>query len=290
MRRAARRASGARPPCFVVSDHGAGGAARRVVHLNRRLEEAGLLAFCAAGSDRLARAARDAALHLLPPRVREIAFRRLRVAAARVESAARFGGHRLGEDRRLLRGGEHAARRVDQPRRPRGTRGASAPADYERARSDVIAALLDWKLPDGEPVVARARRREEVYAGPYVARAPDVVVELALDAGYGLSLVPTPRGGRHAVAPRLEADELAGGRGRGMNGTHRPEGIWIEHGVASASFPSERAELVDASAPILRALGLAADPTDASPARPRAYTPAEEALVAERLRRLGYLE
>ncbi len=66
------------------------------------------------------------------------------------------------------------------------------PADYERVRREVIDSLLDWKLPDGAPVVARALPREEVYVGPFVERAPDVVVELALDQGYGLSLVPTP--------------------------------------------------------------------------------------------------
>ena len=49
-------------------------------------------------------------------------------------------------------------------------------------------------------MVARARRREEVYAGPHVERAPDVVVELGLDDGYGLSVVPTPRA-RHRRAP-----------------------------------------------------------------------------------------
>jgi predicted AlkP superfamily phosphohydrolase/phosphomutase len=273
---------------FVVSDHGAGGAARRVVHLNRRLEEAGLLAF-AGGKDRLARAARDAALRALPPRAREIAFRRLARAAARVESAARFGGIRWAKTRAFseeantqpgvwinLAGREQA--------------GAVAPADYERARDDVIAALLDWKLPGGAPVVARARRREEVYAGPFVARAPDVVVELALDAGYGLSLVPTPRGTPAPALRWLEDHELGGGRGRGMNGTHRPEGVWIEHGTGAPAFPGGQGALRDAAAPILRALGLAGAGEPSGPVPARAYSLEEEALVAERLRRLGYLE
>jgi predicted AlkP superfamily phosphohydrolase/phosphomutase len=285
---ALREAMGDEAAVFVLSDHGAGGAARRVVHLNRRLEEAGLLAF-AGGSDRLARAARDAALRVLPPRAREIAFRRLRGAAARVESAARFGGIRWAKTAAFseeantqpgvwinLRGREEA--------------GAVAPADYERARDEVIAALLDWKLPDGGRVVARVRRREEVYAGPCAPRAPDIVVELALDAGYGLSLVPTPRGAAAPALRWLEHHELGGGRGRGMNGTHRPEGIWIEHGVAAPAFPSGQGALADAAAPILRALGLsdAGSAADAVPAS--RYTPEEEALVAERLRRLGYLD
>jgi hypothetical protein len=129
-----------------------------------------------------------------------------------------------------------------------------------------------------------------VYAGPHVERAPDVVVELALDDGYGLSLVPTPRG-RPAPALRwLEDHELAGGRGRGMNGTHRPEGIWIEQGSAAPAFPDGVASLVDAAPAILRAIGLEIGGEKTTPGVMRPYTAEEEAIVAERLRRLGYLE
>jgi predicted AlkP superfamily phosphohydrolase/phosphomutase len=293
-----RAAVGPSAACFVVSDHGAGGAARRVVHLNRRLEEAGLLSFRggAAAPDRLARAARDTALRLLPPRLREAAFRRLRPAAAKLESAARFGGidwartSAFSEEANTQPGvwinlaGREEAGRV-------------AAADYERARDDAIAALLDWRLLSGEPVVARARRREEVYAGPHVERAPDVVVELGLDAGYGLSLVPTPRAGTTGAVTLLSGGELAGGRGRGMNGTHRPEGVWIEHGAAAPAFPSGHGALADASAAILRAMGVTPGAMGVAPGAqapgppaPRAYTPEEEAIVAERLRRLGYLD
>jgi len=289
---ALRAAVGSEAACFVVSDHGAGGAARRVVHLNRRLEETGLLTFTRSrtSSDRLARLARDTALRLLPPRLREAAFRRLRPAAARLESAARFGGIDWAKTAAFSEeantqpgvwinlGGREAEARV-------------AAADHERARDEVITALLDWKLPGGGPVVARARRREQVYAGPYVGRAPDVVVELALDGGYGLSLVPTPRGGGPAPALRwLEEHELAGGRGRGMNGTHRPEGIWIENGTDAPAFPTGQAALTEAAAAILRGMGLGTAAAPTGPSAPRAYSPEEEAIVAERLRRLGYLD
>ena len=75
-------------------------------------------------------------------------------------------------------------------------------------------------------------RREDVYAGPYVARAPDIVVELALDAGYGLSLVPTPWEDGGPSVRTLATNEFGGGRGRGMNGTHRPNGVLIASGGA----------------------------------------------------------
>jgi len=208
-----RAAYGEGALCAVVSDHGSGGAARRVVHLNGRLAECGLLQRQHAGraaSDRLARGARDLALRLLPPWLAEQAFRRARFAAARIESAARFGGF----DWRRTRAFSEDAN--TQPGiwinlRGREAAGCVAPADYERVRGEVIDALIDWKLPGGGAVVARARRREEVYAGPCTPRAPDVVVELALDAGYGLSLVPTPWDSSCTGSLRtLEPHELAG--------------------------------------------------------------------------------
>ena len=120
--------------------------------------------------------------------------------------------------------------------------------------------------------------------------------ELALDEGYGLSLVATPwHSDRIESVRTLADDELAGGRGRGMNGTHRPEGILIATGeqslAQSAALP---ASIVDVAPTVLDALGIRADgPRNGiSMTRrdPIAYSTDEEALVAARLRALGYLE
>ena len=283
--------------CAVVSDHGSGGAARRVVHLNRRLAECGLLARAGSGGgslDALARRARDLGLRVLPPRLAEQVFRRARGAAARLESAARFGGF----DWRRTRAFSEETN--TQPGvwinlRGREAAGCVEPADYERVRSHVIDALTDWTLPDGGPVVARARRREDVYVGACVERAPDVVVELALDAGYGLSLVSTPWQAPDTGSLRtLEPFEFGGGRGRGMNGTHRPDGIWLANGEGAQRLaPQPGPRLEDVAPTLLAALGVAWDGAlDGSSlgGPPRAYDPADEALVAQRLRRLGYLE
>jgi predicted AlkP superfamily phosphohydrolase/phosphomutase len=292
-----RASFGADALCAVVSDHGSGGASRRVVHLNRRLAECGLLARLAGGgasADALARRARDLALRALPPWLAEQVFRRARSAAARLESTARFGGF----DWRRTRAFSEEAN--TQPGvwinlRGREAAGCVEPADYERVRSLVIDALVDWKLPDGGPVVARARRREEVYAGPCVGGAPDIVVELALDAGYGLSLVGTDWQAADTGSVRtLEPFECGGGRGRGMNGTHRPEGIWLASGEGAERL-STRADprLEDVAPTLLAALGMAWDGAlDGSVlgGPPRSYDPEEQALVAKRLRQLGYLE
>ncbi len=290
-----RRAFGEDALCAVVSDHGSGGAARRVVHLNRRLEECGLLVRSRAGGglspDTAARAARDLALRLLPPAAAQAIFRRTRGAAARLESTARFGGI---DWRRSAAFSEEAN---TQPGvwinlRGREAEGCVAPDDYDRLRNEVIAALLDWKLPAGSPVVARARRREDVYDGPRVGSAPDVVVELGLEDGYGLSLVSTPWSDPNLSSLRRLADEeLAGGRGRGMNGVHRPLGIWIATGPgAMAAGEGAEPALEDVAPALLGAMGVAWE-GDERPSRQRLpYTPDEEARVAQRLRALGYLE
>jgi predicted AlkP superfamily phosphohydrolase/phosphomutase len=277
--------------CLVLSDHGQGGASRRVLHLNGRLAECGLAARQRGrGLDEVARRARDLGLRALPPRAAQGLFRRLRGSAARLESAARFGGFDWS---RTLAFSEEAN---TQPGvwinlAGREAAGCVAATDYERVRDVVIDALLDWKLPGGPAALARARRREEVYEGPYVERAPDVVVELALESGYAHSLVATPWNAPHPCSVRtLERHELGGGRGRGMNGVHRPDGLWIAGGGAAAA--REPVASIAAVAPaVLRAIGLdAAADAPAAPPAPAPYSPDEEARVAARLRDLGYLE
>ena len=242
--------------------------------------------------------ARDAALRVLPPRAREAAFRRAaRRRRARSRAPRASAASTGARTARVLRGGEHAARRVDQPARARGRPARVAPADYERVRADVIDALLDWKLPAAAPVVARARRREEVYAGPLVARAPDVVVELALDARLRpLAGADAPRRRRRRVAALRSSDhELAGGRGRGMNGTHRPEGIWIEHGArarprfASGAAPRSPTPRRDPRRARPRPRRGARRQRRSAPAA-RLHAPRRRRSSRERLRRLGYLD
>ena len=102
--------------------------------------------------------------------------------------------------------------------RGREARGCVAPEDYEATRAAVIEALESWRLPASDcdaRVVARAQRREAIYSGPYVERAPDISVELATYQGYGLSLVPTPWPETPESVRALAPGERAGGRGRG---------------------------------------------------------------------------
>ena len=61
--------------------------------------------------------------------------------------------------------------------RGREQHGTVDPADYERVRADLAAALEEAEDPTtGARVVARVFTREEAYSGPQVAGAPDLVV------------------------------------------------------------------------------------------------------------------
>ena len=298
-----RQAYGEDAFCLVVSDHGMGGAARHIVHLNAYLDSCGFLQRRPSkvpSSDAWARGARNIALRSLPPRLAQKLFRRAPDTAARLESLARFGGFDWQRTRAFseeantqpgvwinLRGREEA--------------GCVAPQDYAALRHDVMDALRDWKLPGGGPVVESALAREQVYQGPFADRAPDIVIELALDRGYGLSLVPTPWSDRNRVIDpvrSLQTSELGGGRGRGMNGTHRRNGILVAPQAANGLGlqQGQLLHLRDVAPMILAAMGLGESgegrprPDRAATLPGRDYSAEEEALVAARLRALGYLE
>ena len=80
-----------------------------------------------------------------------------------------------------------------------------------------------------------------------------------------------------------------------MNGTHRSDGIWIAGGPGAEGL-APPAGLVEAAPWLARAMGLAWNALPGSEGGTGsedgglAYDEAEEAMVAERLRALGYLE
>src|SRR5439155_272209 len=91
------------------------------------------------------------------------------------------------------------------------------------------AGCAPWREEAGRPVVGGVWRREELYAGPFVERAPDLVLELALVDGYSRSCLPSA--GPGPALRRLAPAEHGGGKGRGMNGAHRPDGLFVLAGA-----------------------------------------------------------
>ncbi len=292
----------------VVSDHGAGGAGDRVVHLNRRLAEVGLLAFRSDAGGRAIGLVRGAALRAVPPRAQGALVRRVPGLAGRIEGRHRYGA--VDWRRTAAFSDEldyHPSVWINlRGREPEGT---VAPGAYEPTRERVAAALLDWRDERGERVIARVWRREELYHGPCVDRAPDLLLELAEPGGYRPSCLPS--GGPGPALRRLAPAERGGGKGAGMNGSHRRDGLLVLAGTgvrAAGELPA--AEITDVLPTLLALAGLQV-PADldgrplaaalqrrarfAAPAAVPASAPptplggAAEREIAARLAALGYL-
>lgn len=289
---------------LVASDHGFGGVGRTTLYLNRWLEEAGFQGRDPVGTRGLAGHLKRFALERTPAAWQARLFRlREGRIASRLESATRFAGIDwdrttvFSEDLNYFPGFWLNVR-------GREPRGIVAPNDYERVRDAVIGAVLAWRDPThGGRIVRHAWRREELYQGPYVEFAPDVILELALDGGYAYACGPSSGVEAGTLLSRVEG--LRGGKLDGMSGSHRPEGIYMLS--APGVSPGRRtADIADMGATILARLGVdvpgdldgrpvespwreAPDEDRDSGVRETAYSEEEEREIEERLGALGYL-
>ena len=266
---------------IVLSDHGMGPASDRVCHLNRWLEEQGLLVR-RSGPD-AAGILRRLAIRRLPPALQGRLFRWLRRGpVAVVESRARLGS--LDLDRSAAFSEESS----------------TLPGVWvlDRSRTDeIVTGLRSWEA------VVRVYRREDLYRGPLRRKAPDLLLELRHTP------VRTPPSYSGPSVRRLNPDELDGERGAGLNGVHRPEGILCLNGPSFHEAAEIRDAWIGDLAPTLlslldlpvpdwmegRALVGPARTERTSPERTiadggnRSLTPREERRLERRLRALGYL-
>jgi predicted AlkP superfamily phosphohydrolase/phosphomutase len=188
--------------------------------------------------------------------------------------------------------------------------GCVAPgAEYERVRDQILRGLGALTDDSGQRVFHSVRRREDVYRGPYVGEAPDLVA--VCDRRFGIIF--------ESLRRELRTPELFGPYEElGYTGTHDPAGIYLFAGPAAAALGEHRAFPIEATAPtllhlldvpvpedhdepvmasVLRPDFLAAHPIrtapplDESSVAPAGWRSSEdEAHVAEHLRALGYFE
>ena len=183
--------------------------------------------------------------------------------------------------------------------------GAVDPADYERLRDEIIARAKELRDPeDGSLVVPVVYRREEVFHGISEARLPDLV--LHTDRAKYVSFGHADFGSNRIIEPST-----------GQTGHHHMEGVIGLRGPGvRRGARLEGASLLDPAPTILHYLGLpvpeymdgrvladaftdefnAANPVVYSQVGPgdgtgsdSLYTDAEEELVMQKLRDLGYV-
>ncbi|MDH7487253.1 MAG: alkaline phosphatase family protein [Anaerolineae bacterium] len=115
--------------------------------------------------------------------------------------------------------------------------GSVEPADYERVREEIAAAAEVLTDPDsGEKLVRRAYRREELYRGPYLEQAADLI--LAPVDGYD------PKGA--LWKPHFTHKDQA------MVGMHTYDDAFLY--IADHSLPTDDLSILDAMPTVLQLL------------------------------------
>ncbi len=317
-------ASGRDTEVTVLSDHGSGGSSDKVLYLNRLLAEHGLLRFRTRRSGSAGRL-KELALRRFPPRLRERIFRLGNAwLPSRLESNVRFGAIDMSQtiafsDELNYFPGIHLNVRGREPR------GIVSPEQRLGAALRVRTALLSVRDPwSAKPVFRDIIPREDLFEGPYLDRAPDLLVELELDDAYSYNVMPSEPPNEANRAPwrrtrlagqpvsfrRLSPDEYLGKKGRSLPGSHRSHGFMALAGPKIRPEGRIEAHIADLSATLLQRTGLSVPTSfagrvlwealcthdDLGPrslpevTEVRRSVTTNEALVESRLRALGYIE
>ncbi|MDH4207444.1 MAG: alkaline phosphatase family protein [Anaerolineae bacterium] len=117
--------------------------------------------------------------------------------------------------------------------------------EYEALRQEIAARALEIRDPrTGLPVVERVYRKEEIYSGPQVEKAPDLVLQ-SRNWEY-MAFGHADFGASRVVEPIV-----------GMSGHHRPEGMVILSGQGiQKGLALQDANIMDLAPTILYAMGL----------------------------------
>ncbi len=212
---------------LLLSDHGFGGASGWLFHANRWLAEQGWLRFLPARRVLDLTPVKRWALRWVPPRWQAPFFRwRQNAVANELETRSRFSGIDF-KNTWVFSEESSTCPSLWVNLAGRDPAGRVAPRDYERVRDEVAEAILRLPAPGGEtPAVARVWRREELYEGPCLELAPDLLIELAeTTGGYSYSLASSG-GVRGPLWSELDRARWQGGKLGGLSGTHRREGIF----------------------------------------------------------------
>ncbi|MGB4066617.1 MAG: alkaline phosphatase family protein [Nitrospira sp.] len=130
--------------------------------------------------------------------------------------------------------------------RGREPHGSVPPEQYEPVRERVIAALQSVMHPrTGQPLLTYAKRREEVYSGPFMDLAPDIILCFNDFETYGVGVLG------FGVFRR---DLWAKPKWPWFSAHHRMDGVLIAHGTDIRHRQTSGARLVDIFPTILYAL------------------------------------
>lgn len=126
--------------------------------------------------------------------------------------------------------------------------GCVAPEDADRVRDEIVAGLLELTGPDGSRLFSAAHLKEDIYSGPALELAPDVMLD-PWSNGYRVAVKREPS--TEVVIPPAS---LAGVE-EAWSSDHRPEGIFVGAGPRFAHGAIDALSLYDVAPTMLALLG-----------------------------------
>ena len=321
---------------MLVSDHGTGGSSDQVIHLNRWLEEEGLFQYLSTSQRgmraRLNTLVYGRLLHLGKSWLRSFLpkwiINRMRFGdkklAYKLESKLRFSSIDWSRSKAFSEETPYFPQ-IWINLKGREPHGIVQPgAEYEEVRDTIIERLSSWRDPaTGEKVVNRVYRREEVYQGDYVHKAPDLLISWNLTGGNAYLFRPSLASKKKLPIEKVGRKELWSSSFMiNHSGCHREVGVFALRGKGIKS-PSwiEGAQMSDLAPTILYLLGvpipsdmdgkvlnqifrdehLVSHPVyygsngngsglDANLSEPEQLFASDEEAIAARLQGLGYIE
>jgi len=232
---------------LVISDHGFG-PLKGKVHINEWLAERGYLAF---DGDKLAGLRKSAQQKKrLKKVVKTVDVFDLwgRVASKMIKRNKRLSFysflHCIDWGKTRAYSASNTEQGIYINLKGREAEGQVAPGEeYESVRAGLIKELEAYREPStGEPMVSSIHKGEDVYSGPYLAEAPDIIFFL--------------REGEY-IADVQPSERVLVERGWDTSfGSHRFEGILMAYGDDIRAGTVSGARLVDIAPTLLNVIGL----------------------------------
>jgi predicted AlkP superfamily phosphohydrolase/phosphomutase len=316
------------PECTVIvlSDHGGGPVSGKIIHLNQYLHELGLLAY-KNGSAGSPKRLLHRCIGGLDGYLRGVLSPRQKTAIARFFPTLREKWESYATALSMIDWQKTQAYCLEflafpseiwinlEGRTPHGT--VKSGADYEKL-IEILRENLSSLGDDstGKCLIHKVYRKDEVYQGPYIDRAPDLVFSWWEEGG-----LESRKSSAVAKHPSLRTDAVARGElAASWSGTHRLDGILLMKGAPfRAGVTLSQAHIMDVAPTLLYLLGLpvpaemdgkvrleafreefvALHPVQyqennllmqASRPSEAVYTMRETAKIQERLKDLGYID
>lgn len=247
---------------LMMSDHGFGGVSNWVLYPNCWLHEQGILKLSGGTADLVSRtldAVKTSAVATLPGSVKRAIYRMSRGGIGKIESKVRHG---------IIDWSGTQAYFEENPYFPmlwvnlkgRQPQGVVEPGrEYEALRDRLIHDLESWRHPEtGKPIIEKAYRREEVYSGPYVEEAADIIPKWSHHNGYSYAYKLSSKSPKRAWIQKVDPHKKENKQFfTGKSGTHRDDGIFLAWGPSvRQGYTVDNARIIDLAPTILHLLGL----------------------------------